>query len=79
MINEFLRRLWEFVKEIIAFGLDAFMIAAAREIGKRFAHRLKSRGGDTGGLEAPDNRKQIPVYSGSSGSRTLPFLDEYRD
>lgn len=78
MLNEFLKKVWEFVKEIVMFGIDAFMIAAAREIGKRFADRLRAKGGSTGAFEGQVEKKQIPVYSGNTGSR-LPFLDEYRD
>lgn len=77
MIREFLIRVWEFIKEIFMFGIDAFMIAAAREIGKRFMTRLREKGG---AITATEEVKQIPVHAtGSAGQRSLPFLDEYRD
>jgi hypothetical protein len=77
MIREFLVRVWEFIKEIIMFGIDAFMIAAAREIGKRFMHRLKQKGGAIAQLEEPKHQVPVTVRSGIQGG--LPFLDEYRD
>lgn len=79
LIREFLNRVWQFLKEIFMFGIDAFMIAAAREIGKRFWARLREKGGAIGQLEDQNQQKQIPVHVGSSERRTLPFLDEYRD
>lgn len=79
MIREFLIKVWEFIKEIFIFGIDAFMIAAAREIGKRFWIRLKAKGGAIGQLEDTKQPQQIPAYTGNSGQRRLPFLDEYRD
>lgn len=80
MLREFLIRVWEFIKEIFMFGVDAFMIAAAREIGKRFMLRLKEKGGAIAQLEDQKQQAKVPVYSTGSGTqRGLPFLDEYRD
>lgn len=78
MVQEFLRKAWQFLKEIFMFGVDAFMIAAAREIGKRFWERLREKGGAIGQIEEPV-QKQIPIHATSGGQRSLPFLDEYRD
>ncbi len=78
-MREFLKRVWQFLKEIFMFGIDAFMIAAAREIGKRFWARLREKGGAVGQFEEQNQQRQMPAHVGSSGNRTLPFLDEYRD
>lgn len=70
----------QFIKEIILFGLDAFMVSAAREVARRFWVRLSERGGAIAALDDP--RTSAPnktVYVGSGGQSRLPFLDEYRD
>lgn len=77
----FWQKLWLFLKEVAIFGVEVFIMAISREVGRRFWNRLKERGEAIGVLEPPDEeKKQLPsapvrVQSGSS----LPFLDEYRD
>lgn len=72
-------QLWNFLKEIILFGLDAFMVSAAREIARRFWIRLSNRGGTIAALEEPKEYNPRSVYSSGFEQSRLPFLDEYRD
>jgi hypothetical protein len=66
-----------FLKEILLFGIDAFMVSATREITRRFLVRLTNRGGL---IEEPKQVEQrSSVRSMASGQSALPFLDEYRD
>ena len=83
----FLQKLRQFIKEILMFGVEAFIVVAAREVARRFWQRLASRGAAAlleASPEAPlgtqQNQQQQskPVYVASGQSR-LPFLDEYKD
>lgn len=71
----------QFFREIILFGLDAFVVAASKEVTKRFWIRLTSRGGSIAVEGATEDRSRYLSSSSSSASRQrdLPFLDEYRD
>lgn len=76
----FFRLLVQFLKDILLFGLDAFMIAASREIARRFWVRLEARGGAIAAIDAPKQQQQssfqrVPSYGSSQGS----FLEEYQD
>lgn len=75
-MREFLRIVWNFLKEVVMFGVDAFFVAAAREIGKRFMHRLKARGGDIAAFEASRTGQ---LAARSPAQTNMSFLDEYRD
>ena len=76
-------RLWlnffRFLKEILLFGVDAFIVSASREIARRFWVRLSGRGGVIGELDAPKKREENSIYVASGGQSRMPFLDEYRD
>ncbi len=82
-MRTFIDRLIVFMREIILFGLDAFMVAASREVARRFWERLSGRGGAIAAIseENASDRGSSVVYSSSYSSRQreLPFLDEYRD
>jgi len=82
-MRTFIDRLILFMREIVLFGMDAFMVAASREVARRFWERLSGRGGAIAAISeesASEGRKSV-VYSTSTsgGQRELPFLDEYRD
>ena len=78
-MKTFIERLVEFMREIILFGMDAFMVAAAREVAKRFWTRLSERGGAIASLEEGEQRRPfISAHSGGGGNQ-MSFLDEYRD
>lgn len=70
-----------FLKEILLFGLDAFMVAASREIARRFWVRLEGRGGAIAAIAAPQQQQQqqTSFQRVSSSSSHMSFLDEYRD
>lgn len=80
----FWQKLRQFLLEIMMFGVEAFVVVAAREVARRFWQRLASRG--AAGLLDPvqndsiDNRQREnkTVYMGGSQSK-LPFLEEYLD
>jgi hypothetical protein len=76
-MGTFFTNMWKFLKEIVLFGIDAFMVAAAREVARRFWVRLSGRGGAIAALEEPKDTSRR--YAASSGQSALPFLDEYRD
>ena len=77
-MGTFFNEMWQFLKEILLFGIDAFMVAASREVARRFWVRLSGRGGTIAALEEP--RDASRRYTASSSSQSaLPFLDEYRD
>jgi len=81
-MNTFIDRLIIFLREIVLFGMDAFMVAASREVARRFWERLSSRGGAIAAIsEGAIGGKTSVVYSESQPNRQreLPFLDEYRD
>jgi hypothetical protein len=73
----------QFFKEILMFGVEAFVVVASREVARRFWQRLASRGAAAlleAGPEGPIGTEQKEkVVSASSGQARLPFLDEYRD
>jgi hypothetical protein len=81
--------IWErfktFMAEIVMFGIEAFVVVAAREVARRFWQRLASRG--AAGLLNPSEiestithpqENRVVHMSGGSQAR-LPFLDEYVD
>jgi hypothetical protein len=80
-MKDFLQNVWGFLKEIFMFGVDAFMVAAAREVGKRFWRRLKAKGGAIAALDEPkhDGGGMYSSMSSSGSQSRLPFLEEYRD
>ena len=73
-MKAFLLSMWAFVKEIFMFGVDAFMVAASREVAKRFWTRLSGRGGAIAALDEVKTAQKS-----TSTQASLPFLDEYRD
>ncbi len=79
-VGTFWRKLIIFMKEIISFGLDAFVLVAAKEVAKRFYARLKEKGALVAGVTSDEERPaQITPGQPSPGQAKLPFLDEYRD
>ena len=75
-------RVWDnfllFLKEILLFGVDAFMVAASREVSRRFWVRLSGRGGTIGELESPQ-KDDRSIYVAPGRQSRMPFLDEYRE
>lgn len=75
----FWMQLWQFIKEIFLFGIDAFMVSASREIARRFWVRLSNRGGAIAALESNKSEPEKPTAPPMPNQSRLPFLDEYRD
>lgn len=76
----FWEKLFIFIREIVSFGLDAFVLVAAREVAKRFWKRLAEKGGAIAGIETTGQPVQLVANSGGGAPQTkLPFLDEYKD
>jgi hypothetical protein len=80
-METFFNHVIKFLKEIVLFGVDAFMVAMSREVARRFWVRLSGRGGTIAALEAPKQESKNTGYSYGNGGQSrqsrMDFLDEY--